>query len=124
MKPGRLAKLFSRAGATREELVALDEQESQQARGTVPIGEVQARQKVHLSGTLQALTYYPRSASPQLSALLFDGTGSIELVWMGRREIPGIEPGKHISVDGTVLSSGGRIRIMNPSYRILPRGGS
>lgn len=116
--------LVGRASASRDDINALEEQATAKAEGTIPIGKVKARQKVRLSGTLQALTFHPATQGPRLSALLYDGSGSIELVWMGRKEIPGIEPGKHLIVEGTVLSSAGRLRMMNPAYRIRHSEGS
>lgn len=111
-------KLLSKAGASRDDINALEEQASAQAKGTTPIAKAKPRQKVKLSGTLQALTFHPATQGPRLSGVLFDGSGSIELVWMGRKEIPGIEAGKYLIVEGTVLSNQGRLRMMNPSYRI------
>src|SRR5262249_7379928 len=59
-----------------------------------PIAETSDREVAVVSGTLRAVTARPRGSSPALHADLWDGSGSVTLVWLGRREIPGIEPGR------------------------------
>ena len=53
---------------------------------------------------------------------LFDGTGSVDLVWMGRRSIAGIHPGAHLRAEGMVVAGRTRPTIYNPSYEILAPG--
>jgi hypothetical protein len=53
-----------------------------------------------------------------VEAELFDGTDSILLVWIGRRRIPGIEPGKTLQVRGRVGERDGRKAIYNPYYEL------
>src|SRR5690606_31591762 len=44
-------------------------------------------QFVTLAGRLRTVTYSPRTQQPALEAELYDGTGSVTLVWLGRRSI-------------------------------------
>ncbi len=44
-------------------------------------------------GTLRTVTVRPRGNSPTLQAELWDGSGSLTLVWLGRREHPGNRAG-------------------------------
>ena len=46
------------------------------------------------AGRLRAVVYTPSENVPTLEAELFDGSGSIALVWLGRRRIVGIERGR------------------------------
>lgn len=105
-----------------EALEADDEERERSSRGTVPISEVRDRREVVLSGTLQSgEPYSPVDAPARLVATLFDGTGTVELRWEGRRSIPGIDVGRRIEVSGTV----GRrkhLAIIDPLYRLLPAG--
>ena len=49
-----------------------------------------------MAGTLRTVTLRPRAGVPALVAELYDGSGTINLVWLGRRQIPGIEPGRAV----------------------------
>lgn len=116
----RLSKRW--ASSSREALEADDEERERSSRGTVPISEVRDRQEVVLSGTLQSVTYSPVDAPARLVATLFDGTGTVELRWEGRRSIPGIDVGRRIEVSGTVGRHRKHLAIIDPLYRLLPAG--
>lgn len=107
-------------GDLRSRLEAADEVAFRGARGTTPIGKVVAREKAYLSGILQSITYSASGQPAQLNAILYDGTGTVELRWLGRREIPGLRVGLHLEVEGTATPQGDHLVIMNPLYRILP----
>lgn len=65
-----------------------------------------------------AVTYRPSGSS--LVARLHDGTGELDLVWLGRRHIPGITPGRRLVAEGVIYSGDQRPTIFNPAYRLLP----
>ena len=48
---------------------------------------------VTLFGTLKTVTFSPRGGVPALEGELYDGTGTVTLIWLGRRKIAGIRPG-------------------------------
>jgi hypothetical protein len=77
-----------------------------------------------VAGTLRAVTLRPRGTSPTMEADLWDGTGSITLVWLGRHDIPGVQPGRRLVVHGRLAQIKGERMIFNPSYELLPTGGS
>ena len=106
---------------------ALDEDEATDLRAhlgalrTTPIGAVTDRARVEVGGVVQSLTHPPRTGGPlQLVVGLYDGSGTVEIVWLGRRSIPGIRPGVRLRVRGRVARRGGVPTIFNPSYDILP----
>ncbi len=78
------------------------------------------RERVQVSGVLRTVTLRPRGGTPSLEAPLWDGTGTVELIWLGRRRIGGIEPGRTIVASGLITSSGGRCTMFNPLYELLP----
>ncbi|HEY5361990.1 MAG TPA: amino acid permease [Streptosporangiaceae bacterium] len=78
---------------------------------------------VDVAGTLRAVTLRPRGSSLTMEADLWDGTGSINLVWLGRRNIPGIQPGRRIVVHGRLATIKGEATMFNPSYELRPTGG-
>ena len=75
-----------------------------------------------VTGRLRSVVYTPRETVPTVDAELFDGSGSIHLVWLGRRRIPGIEPGRAISARGRVSDRDGTKIIFNPWYELKPAG--
>jgi amino acid transporter len=88
-----------------------------------PIAESHSGEVVDVAGTLRAVTLRPRGNNMAMEADLWDGTGSINLVWLGRHNIPGIQPGRRIIVHGRLASIKGEPTIYNPSYELRPTGG-
>ena len=91
-----------------------------EVEGAVPIGDVQDRQRVRIAGRVHALRVQPWSGQPTLECTVTDGTGRIVVVFLGRRQIAGIEPGARIVIDGIVGQRAGQRVILNPEYRLLP----
>jgi amino acid transporter len=89
-------------------------------RQPIPIVESPHRQRVELAGTLRAVTTRPHGGSLTMQAELWDGTGQVTLVWLGRRDIPGIQPGRRIVVRGRLTSHRGERAIFNPAYELQP----
>jgi hypothetical protein len=89
----------------------------------VPIAETVHREVVDVAGTLRAVTLRPRGSTLTMEAELWDGTGRVLLVWLGRRDIPGVEPGRKIVVHGRLTSVKGERAIYNPAYELQPVAG-
>lgn len=89
--------------------------------GVVPIGEAQPRQEVTVAGEISSLRIVPRAGTPSLEATINDGSGSLVIVWTGRRSIPGVAPGKRLVLSGrgSAQGAGGRLTILNPRYELL-----
>jgi RecG-like helicase len=117
----RVADALHRLTATREELEADDERRISHVPGATPVAEVVPRRRAVVAGTVTALTYRPRSQTPALTARLSDGTGSLGLIFLGRHDVPGIEPGRRLVAEGMVYDDHGRPAMFNPAYRLLPR---
>ncbi len=115
---GTFSRLLDRMTATSEELDAKDLQEESRDRGSTPVRECRGGQQVVVSGTLRAVTLRPVGGVPALEAELYDGSGTIKLVWLGRRRIQGIGPGTALSVHGRVTFQSGNPVIFNPSYEL------
>jgi hypothetical protein len=88
--------------------------------GTTSIADAPDRERVTLRGALRTVTLRPRAGIPALEAELNDGSGVITVVWLGRRRIAGIEPGRAIKVEGRIGAYDG-VRVMyNPRYELIP----
>lgn len=108
----RLRRFLSSA----EQLEAEDLADQAREAGAVPLSECQTRQKVTLRGTVTSVT---ASNTSWLEADLNDGTGSVSLIWMGRRRIECIMPGRHLLVTGRLTEEDGRRVIFNPEFEVL-----
>ena len=89
--------------------------------GVTPIGQAAPRQEVTVAGEITSLRIVPRAGSPSLEATLNDGSGSLVVVWTGRRHIPGVAPGRRLVVSGrgAPQSAGRRLLVLNPRYELL-----
>ena len=83
------------------------------------IGAARFRDRVDLEGRVQSMRVQPWSGVATLEITLTDDTGSIAVVFLGRRTIAGVSPGTRLRVSGVVGSHHGRLAMLNPSYRIL-----
>jgi amino acid transporter len=109
-----------RLTAGREALHAQEVQAEINEINAQPIGECGDRQVADVAGILRSVTLRPRGPSLTMEADLWDGTGHITLVWLGRRNIPGVQPGRRIVVHGRVASIKGERTIYNPLYELQP----
>jgi hypothetical protein len=60
----------------------------------------------------------PTDEAATLEAELFDGTQGVTLIWLGRRRIAGIEPGRTIKVRGRMAERDGQKVLYNPYYEL------
>jgi hypothetical protein len=112
-----------RAFASQEQLEADEERTESIAYGCTPVSELPDRRRATVHGVIRSVTLRPRQGVPALEAEVYDGTGSLDVVWLGRREISGIEPGRRGSFEGLVCGVDGRRTLYNPRYELLPRPG-
>ena len=91
--------------------------------GCCPVDVLPHRARASVSGVLRSVTLRPREGVPALEAELYDGSGTLDLVWLGRRSIVGIEPGRRLKVDGMVCLVDGRRTVFNPRYELRARPG-
>ena len=119
-RAGRFKRLLARLSADTEDLDAEDLKAAATAQGATPIARCTEREAVYVLGTLRTVTFRPRAGVPALQAELWDGTGAVTVVWLGRRSIPGITPGRRIKVRGRITALRGQRVIYNPIYELRP----
>ena len=119
MAANKFLDALRRIGATNAELESQERQRVAAAVGASRVGELADRELAWLRGTITTLTMKPRSGTPWLEAEFSDGTGSVTLIWMGRREIPGIVAGRQLAVRGRVSDVDGERRLYNPYYELI-----
>ncbi|MGW7004952.1 OB-fold nucleic acid binding domain-containing protein [Streptomyces sp. NPDC054933] len=114
--------MLTRLAADSNELQAEELQGQITASGASPIATCGDRERVCVAGTLRAVTFRPHGGAPALEAELWDGTASVTLIWLGRREIAGIHPGRRLRVRGRTTNLRGRRAIYNPAYELQATG--
>ena len=120
--PGVLRRTVTRLATSAKEHEAHELQKGCVELGAVPVVELPDREMVRVAGTLRTVTLRPRAGVPALVAELYDGSGTINLVWLGRRQIPGIEPGRAVIACGRVTRDHEQPVIFNPRYELRPVG--
>lgn len=71
-----------------------------------------------VGGRVRSVRFTPTANVPVLEAELYDGTDVVQLVWLGRRRIAGIEPGRKLLARGRVGEHDGHRAIYNPWYEL------
>ncbi len=117
-RPSPFRKFLRRLVATEAELDAEELQRSSTASGCTPACDVKRGQLVSVTGRLRTVVYTPRTNLPTLEAELWDGSDVVTLVWLGRRHIAGIEPGRQLTVRGRISIRDDRKVIYNPYYEL------
>lgn len=118
-EPGRLRRALQRLTLD-DEVVRSEELRSSVASvGATPVRDCVCGEPVQVAGTLRAVVLRPLAGVPTLEAELDDGTGSVALVWLGRRRIRGIDPGRRLVARGRMTQRDGRLTLFNPEYELV-----
>lgn len=116
------ARMRQRWFPTESEIDAVFERERTAKDGATPVSEAVRGVSIRVSGSLRSVCLCASGTAPRLEAELYDGTGRLTLVWMGRRRIPGINAGRSIVVSGRITDVHGQPTMFNPRYEL--RAGS
>lgn len=119
-KENVLQRAWRRLAASDADLESEELQRTVRQEGSMPIRTCEDRQQVSLTGTISSVTLTPRDGHPALEVELRDGSGAVTLVWLGRRQIAGVDPGRTIKVWGRISCHEGRRLVYNPRYELLP----
>jgi amino acid transporter len=84
-----------------------------------PLDEIPIRAHVKVIGRVHAVRVQPWGGAPSLEATIRDGRGMLTLVFLGRREIGGIDPGTVLTAEGVVGTHRNRPAMLNPTYTLL-----
>jgi hypothetical protein len=115
---GYFSRLVRKLTSDVDELDAEDLSEKSEAGGAQRACDCRSGQEVTVLGRLRTVELCPNTANATLEAELFDGTAGVTLVWLGRRRIPGIEPGRTIKVRGRLADRDGHKVLYNPYYEL------
>ena len=122
---GRFRRAVRRLTAETTELDAEELQKRGEHVGATPLVDCRRdeitmrRSPVTVFGTVRAITIRPRAGVPALEAELYDGSGSVTLVWLGRRTLAGVDAGRQLRATGRLTTAEGRRLIYNPRYELV-----
>jgi len=83
------------------------------------IADIRPRELVTVVGRVHSIRVRPRAAVATMECILRDATGSTTLVFLGRKQIAGIEPGVLLKATGRAGTNRGRVELINPEYELL-----
>ena len=89
------------------------------ARHLANMDEIEARTKVRVGGEVRSVRIVPRAGAAALEVTVSDGRGSIVGVFLGRRKIAGLSPGRKVAFEGVAARDGKRYLVFNPVYELL-----
>jgi RecG-like helicase len=118
-KENMLQRALRRMTSSTAELESEELQRNVREGGSIPINTCEDRQRVQLTGTVSTVTINPRGGHPALEVELRDGSGAVTLVWLGRRQISGIDCGRTLKVWGRISCHEGRRLVYNPRYELM-----
>jgi hypothetical protein len=88
--------------------------------GGTPISELKWRDRAIVAGRVRSVRIQPWSGVPTLECSIVDNTRqTLLVVFLGRREIPGLRTGTVVSVEGRIGTHRGQLAVVNPRYEIL-----
>jgi hypothetical protein len=117
---GRFFQALRKFTADPEDLDAEDLRGDIEQSGAVAVSQCSRGDQVTVTGRLRSVMMVPKETTPTVEAELFDGSGAVRLVWLGRRRIPGIEPGRSLVARGRLAQQDGEFVLYNPWYELKP----
>lgn len=87
--------------------------------GAEPIVSATFRARGRFCGRVHSVRVQPWAGTSTLELTLVDDTGSINVVFLGRKQIAGIKPGSRLVVESVVGEHRGRLALLSPYYEIL-----
>ena len=91
-----------------------------QRRDTVsPIGDIRWRQHARVRGRIRSMRVQPWANVASLECVVVDDTGGLVIVFLGRRQVAGLELGRWLYAEGVVGNHRGYLAILNPEIDLI-----
>jgi two-component system sensor histidine kinase KdpD len=91
-----------------------------QCGGATRIADVRGQDRVTVTGAIISAQVITVGSSFAYRCVLADGTGELDLLFLGRSAIAGLAVGTWCSIRGVVTARGDRLAVWNPRYQLLP----
>lgn len=117
-RPGGLMGALRRLVSSNAERESDELRRQAEEQGARPVDKCVDREHVLLRGTIRSVTIAPTDEPPRLEAEFDDGSGTVRLIWMGRRSISGLKAGSILRVEGRLSCQRGERKMYNPRYEL------
>jgi hypothetical protein len=84
------------------------------------IKELRPQAKVIVSGMIRSTGTVAVGSGTAFHFTLVDGSGELDVLFLGRRSVPGLLPGTRITVEGRAGTHDCKLALWNPRYWIEP----
>ncbi|HHX83990.1 MAG TPA: OB-fold nucleic acid binding domain-containing protein [Actinomycetales bacterium] len=123
--PGFLSRLTARLTESPDDLDAVDLADRVRSTGCGRVADARRGDLVTLTGRIRTVQSGGGEDCLGVTAEVFDGTGALDVCWLGRRSLPGIDTGRFLVLTGRVGTRAGHKIMFNPRYELLegPPGG-
>ena len=88
----------------------------------VPIGSVRWRQHTRVRGRVRSMRVQPWANVASLECVVYDESGGLVVVFLGRRQVAGIDLGRELLAEGVVGEHRGYLAMLNPEVELLAGG--
>jgi len=78
------------------------------------------QQRASVAGTISEAETVSAGLSPVYRCVLSYDGGELDLLFLGRATIAGLNAGTRCSIEGTVAVHRGRLAVWNPRYQVRP----
>jgi hypothetical protein len=89
-------------------------------QGSPTIVECQPGAQIEVVGVVRSLPIRSLDQPPAVEIEVWDSTGSVKVIWLGRRKIPGVVEGRLIKIYGRLTCNTELPTIFNPRYELRP----
>jgi hypothetical protein len=87
--------------------------------GGQSLADVPMRTPVRVAGEVRSIRIVPRAGADALEATITDGHGVLTAVFLGRRKIIAMSPGRRVFLEGVVTKDGPQRVMYNPVYELV-----
>jgi hypothetical protein len=84
------------------------------------IGDLRLQSRAAVLGMIRSAGTVTLGTGLAYHFTLVDGSGELDVLFLGRSDMPGLQPSTRIIAEGTVGSYGGKLALWNPRYAIEP----
>jgi RecG-like helicase len=84
------------------------------------IATVRVQSRVTVAGVIRSVSTESIAASPAVRCVLADGSGQIDMLFLGRESVAGLASGRRCTATGRVCVHRGHMVIWNPAYELEP----
>jgi RecG-like helicase len=111
---------FRRLVASDSSIEAEHLQKQIREEGATAVTACREGREVCVAGTVRAVRLAPLAGAPTFEVDLYDGSGTVRLVFLGRRTVAGIAAGQTLVAHGRMTKRDNRSTIFNPRYELVP----